>query len=358
MRQRIAFVAAATLLLLSGSHKVARGQNTISDEVVASRQRSGDQFTRQVHATAIAVENARAELNRAIHDRRSRYVAMKEREDAEAEAKKRSLDQIISAMKPNPALEHLPDCLTEPPRPWSNPYKKVASGLRGNITYKFEADGQTGKRADVFQASDEQLKSIRGNLKIIAWYRDQLEQKCSGEAAASHRWAYWFRMLLDEVIETLAKGMPKPKVSLDGEIEKPVLELDERTLWSQLSCVYRCVHFKQMVYENADEFVPADLALMEALQKLSVLHGAEIEPAWFETVKVDLSDPNVRGWKKEARMALLVLQMKANGESKASQELACVIPIPEKPKPQPPPKPPVEERKVRILIEGVGVPAP
>lgn len=355
MRQGITIIV-ATAALVSCMLCSRSWSQTAANEIIASHNRAGAQFSEQVKQTAVAVYNARADLNRAILERRNRHDAIEQQESAEAEAKKRSLAQLVAAMKPNPALDHLPDHLGDTDRAWNAHYVRIANGLKGNVTYKFEANGLTGKRSDLFEATDQHVNYIRGNLKVIAWYREQLEQKSSGESAPNHRGAYWLALLLDELMETLAQGMPRVKISLDGEIREPVLELEERTLWHQLSCIYRYLYFKLLVYENSGQFVPADLAFMDALQKLLVLYGAEIDPGWFETVKVDLTDPNVQGWKRTARMALLVLQMKADGDTKAQQEIACVIPIPEKPKPQAPKPPQPEERKVRIVIEGVGVP--
>lgn len=342
----LSFVSVAAVLLLC-SNAVGNSfdtyiQGTMQFAVSASQVRNA------AHAQSLASANRKAGP-RMTH---AQKVA------AEKQAMQAYYAKLIPTVQPDPGLSHLPKVTpisADESQNYIRQYDKAMKALRPNTTYVWKrGDG----RASEIVTNQQHVDAVAGNWKLVLWYRAQLEDKCGD--FKSYPSDHWLKELLDNIVATYNKSVSTPQVSLGGPTKDLQVNLPEKEVREQLSVVYRYLQAKFQLYENWEQFAPADAAMMGSLVKLIYLYGGAVDSTRLDEMTISLSATGKydrSSWKYAGQRALLAMKAKADeaampederASSPAYHMRACTIPIPEKPKPGAPPPP--EPRKVRRII--------
>jgi hypothetical protein len=279
------------------------------------------------------------------------------------------LSQLVPAMKLSPEVEHIPKewpvsiDTTTPEKKWIGYYAEVKNKLRPEVKYEWTSSATVGKT--FVTLSKEHVDTLRGNLDVMMWYRNELDSKSSEnhDLGAQH-----FKIFLDYIIAGIIEGLPSsPEIDMDsGLMSVPEWKLDEKALREQLAMTYRYLNAKYMTYPQYDEFGPADRELLFSLMKTAYLMGIRMEFEWMEEMDVSLNRvTSTTMWKEPIRKAFEVMQAKereeyeadiADDETLQSQyydEQPCLITIPPpkpKAKPKPSAKPKEEGQRIEIII--------
>lgn len=264
------------------------------------------------------------------------------------------LSKLVPEMKPSTSVAHIPRehpvqvDEQNPEKKWTKYYTKAKFSLRPNIEYEWNSNA--ARHREMITLSDEHIETLRANFDILMWYRNELDLKAKGD---KHHGAKRFKLFLDHFVAGLLEGLPSaPKIDLKtGKVEGDHWDIDERNLREQLIMAYRYLVAKHHVYEEYDQFGPADRELLVSMMKISFLVGAHMNPDWFQEMDVNLKEVNKKTkWKQPIVDALEVLQEEVQDTS--DYEQPCVIAIPP-PKPKtvaPKPKPTADGQKVEIII--------
>lgn len=264
------------------------------------------------------------------------------------------LSELVPEMKPSSEVAHIPRehpvhvDVKNPEKKWTKYYTKAKNSLRPNIEYEWNSNA--ARHREMITLSDEHIETLKDNFDILMWYRNELDLKAAGN---NHYGAKRFKLFLDHFVADLLDGLPSaPKIDLKtGKVAGDQWELDEQNLREQLIMAYRYLVAKHHVYEEYDEFGPADRELLVSMMKIAFLVGAHMNPDWFQEMDVNLKEVTKKTiWKRPIVDALEVL--KEDVTDIADYEQPCVIAIPP-PKPKqvaPKPKTAVDAQKVEIII--------
>lgn len=264
------------------------------------------------------------------------------------------LSGLVPEMKPSTIVAHIPRehpvqvDATNPEKKWTKYYTKAKNSLRPNIEYEWKSNA--ARHREMITLSDEHIATLKDNFDILMWYRNELDLKGTGD---KHIGAKRFKLFLDHFVADLLEGLPSaPKIDLKtGKVEGDQWDLDERNLREQLIMAYRYLVAKHHVYDEYDEFGPADRELLVSMMKISFLVGAHMNPDWFQEMDVNLKEVNRKTqWKKPMVDALEVLQEEVSDVSDYEEPCVIFIPPPKPKKVTPKPLPTVDTQKVEIII--------
>ncbi len=265
------------------------------------------------------------------------------------------LSKLVPEMKPSSNVAHIPReypvlvDVQNPNKNWTKFYSKAKNSLRPNVAYEWNSNA--GQYRAMVTLTEDHIATLKDNFDILMWYRNELDIKANG---SNHQGAKQFKLFLDHFVANLLEGLPSaPKIDLTtGKVAGDQWKLDEQNLREQLIMAYRYLVAKHQVYEEYDQFGPADRELLISMMKIAFLVGAHMNPDWFQEMDVNLKQiTKDTKWKQPIVDALEVL--KEEETDTADYEQPCVIAIPPpKPKAVVPPKPKevVEEQKVEIII--------
>lgn len=231
---------------------------------------------------------------------------------------------------------------------WVDDAKKAANAIKPEMNY--QVDNASGFK--VIQGTSEAEKNLKDNIKVIAWYRDQIEEVCPEKHESEG--AYALAEVIDEYLAELADSVPPVRVKLTGRMNMPKdkkLEYSDKKLWEMMSTVNRYFYYKVQVHDDKKEALPADYLLMGAMVKTAALYGAAPPPKSLIEIDARLTKEN-KGWKGAAYDAIKSWEKEINGEFDTPQK-ACVIKIPEIPKPQPAPQKPKKKDEFPSDVEDV-----
>ena len=264
------------------------------------------------------------------------------------------LSKLVPEMKPSSTVAHIPSeyptpvDAENPDKSWTKYYSKAKNSLRPNVAYVWNSNA--GQYRALVTLTEDHIATLRANFDILMWYRNELDHKASDP---NHQGAKRFKLFLDFFVADLLKGLPSaPKIDLTtGKVAGDQWELDEQNLREQLIMAYRYLVAKHQVYQEYDDFGPADRELLLSMMKIAFLVGAHMNPDWFQEMNVNLKQitPKTK-WKQPIADALEVLTEEEFDRS--DYEKPCVIAIPP-PKPKAAPveaKKVVEDQKVEIII--------
>ncbi len=271
-------------------------------------------------------------------------------------ALRKYLSELVPEMKPSPKVAHIP---TEypvkvdeenPDKKWTKYYSKAKNSLRPHVEYKWNSNA--GQYRALVSLSEDHIATLKDNFDVLMWYRNELDLKSNGQ---NHQGAKRFKLFLDHFVADLLDGLPSaPKIDMKtGKVNGSEWSLDEQNLREQLIMAYRYLVAKHQVYEEFDEFGPADRELLVSMMKIAFLVGAHMHPDWFQEMDVNLKQVTEKSkWKRPISAALEVLDEEQSDASDYEQPCVIAIPPP-KPKPKQTPaktEPPAGEQKVEIII--------
>ncbi len=266
------------------------------------------------------------------------------------------LSELVPEMKPSATVAHIPDeypigvDVESPEKKWTKYYSQAKNSLRPNVEYKWNSNA--GQYRALVSLTDDHIETLKDNFDILMWYRNELDLKAT---SGNHQGAKRFKLFLDYFVANLLEGLPSaPKIDLTtGKVAGPQWELDEQNLREQLIMAYRYLVAKHQVYQEFDQFGPADRELLISMMKIAFLVGAHLNPDWFEEMDVNLKRVTEKTkWKKPIVDALEVLKEEQADTSDCEQPFVIAIPPP-KPKAvqvQPKAEAVVDEQKVEIII--------
>lgn len=253
------------------------------------------------------------------------------------ERKKKIYDSMAKQMEPTPEFDHLPFPTTDPEREWTQKAAKVATGIKPNINYQVVK----GRTDAVIYGSAASTKNLRENVRLIAWYRDQLDQNYSSERYNEGPVA--IAKLIDDYFDELGDSLPEIKVRKQGRMNltrDQKIDLSNQDIWGIMSVINRYFFYKTQIRPKDLEYAKADFLLVDAMVKTAALYGSE--PPGLSLSKIEVALPTgarTVGWKSAANDALDCWEKELKKEHDVPQVL-CEIIIPEKAAPPAMPKPP------------------
>ena len=253
------------------------------------------------------------------------------------ERKKKIYDSMAKQMEPTPEFDHLPFPTTDPEREWTQKAAKVATGIKPNINYQVVK----GRTDAVIYGSAASTKNLRENVRLIAWYRDQLDQNYSNERYNEGPVA--IAKLIDDYFDELGDSLPEIKVRKQGRLNltrDQKIDLSNQDIWGIMSVINRYFFYKTQIRPNDLEYAKADFLLVDAMVKTAALYGSE--PPRLSLSKIEVALPTgarTDGWKSAANDALDCWEKELKKEHDVPQVL-CEIIIPKKAAPPAMPKPP------------------
>jgi hypothetical protein len=233
-------------------------------------------------------------------------------------------ERMVGQMSVPPQLAHLafPDVDTD--REWTLNAKRVAKGIKPKINYHVD-NGETTLQ---FQGTPSIQQNLHDNVRIIAWYRDQIEQVCPSKEKAAGTWA--LARVIDAFLNKFADSVPQVNVQLTGKINEPKdqkIEYSQREVWEMLATINRYFFYKVQIHdEQVEEFYPADVLLMGSMVRTAAIYGAAPPADALATIETKLK-PDSEDWRADAYDALSSLaeeQQKPNPDVKE----VCTITIP------------------------------
>ncbi len=264
--------------------------------------------------------------------------------------KKRELyTQLASQLSPPAEYAHIKFPTDDPNREWVRHASRIARGLKPNINYLVKKGGSD----TVITGSDAAIQNLFNNVKMIAWYHDELDKQFS-DVSKNHG-SVALSQLIDEYLKTLSDALPQIKIRKRGRIniaKDQELKYSEKKLWQLLSVINRYFFYKIQINDDRKDFYAADFLLMNSLIQTAAIYGAEPPTAKLGTLDIEFRKED-KGWKSAAYEALDSWERELNGEFPYPQTL-CVIKIPAKPKPKPPaPKPPPKKDAFPSDVEDI-----
>jgi hypothetical protein len=220
--------------------------------------------------------------------------------------------------------------------PWVENAKKAASAIKPQMNY--HVDNISGFK--VIQGTTEAEKNLKDNVKVIAWYRDQIEKVCPDKVESEG--SYALAQLIDEFLLELADSVPPVRVKLKGPTNSPddkKLEYSDKKLWEMISTVNRYFYYKIQIHEDKKEALPADYLLVGSMVKTAALYGAAPPRKSLVEIETQLAGTE-HGWKRAGYDAIKSWEKEINGQTQKPQKV-CVIEMPE----TPPVNPPKEKQK-------------
>ena len=211
---------------------------------------------------------------------------------------------------------------------WFEDAKKAANAIKPKMNYT--VDNTTGFK--VIQGTAEAEKNLKDNLKVIAWYRGQMDQVCPEKQSSEGTHA--LAKVIDEFLAELAGSVPKVRVKLYGTMNMPEdkkLQYSDTKLWQMLSTINRYFYYKVQIHDEKKEALPADFLLMGAMVKTVALFGAAPPRESLIEINAKLAEED-EGWKGAAYVAIKSFEKEINGEYQTPQKV-CVIKLPDVPKP-------------------------
>jgi hypothetical protein len=222
-------------------------------------------------------------------------------------------------------LNHLPFPDENSEREWTVDAIRVAKGIKPRINYQVV----NGDTAIYFQGTTEIQKNLQDNVRMIAWYRDQIEKVCPEEKAATGTYA--LARVIDAFLDRLAHSVPEVKVRMSGTMnvaQDQKIEFSHRELWEMLSTVNRYFFYKVQIHEDEkNEYYPADFLLMGSLVRTAAIYGADPPPDGLAKIGTRLS-PDATDWRSDAFDALNSWVEEQKGKQRYPQQL-CTIKIPD-----------------------------
>ncbi len=269
---------------------------------------------------------------------------------------------IPTQVKHLPVEQAVPVDENSPEKSWTAHYERFKNSLRPDVKYLWQSNAN--RENTVIILTPEYVTTLKKNMDVIMWYRNQLDEQGAGE---EHEGTQSFKIFVDYVIGGILKGTPgSPQIDMEtGLLTIPEWIVDERNLRNQLALSYRYFTAKYMTYPDYEKFGPADREFLLSLMRVSYLLGVRMEHEWLEELDVSLTSVTVNTeWKIPLQKAFKALGAKKSTyvSTDASQmtgpacdQLACVITIPKpipKAKPKPKPTPPKQDdvQKVEIII--------
>ena len=225
---------------------------------------------------------------------------------------------------------HLKFPNAESTRPWTIKAEKIARGLKPNINYQVAR----GRNDSVICGTEKAIDNLYNNVRIIAWYHDQLDSNYSSEN--SDVGALALAGLIDEYLEVLHKALPRVKVRARGRMNVAndnKLKYPEKQLWRILSVINRHFFYKVQVHANRKDFYAADFLLMNSMIRTAALFGARPPNSTLTEIDFSLTE-DAPGWRGHAYDAINAWDQEVNEEFEHPQNL-CAIKIPSKEKPKP-----------------------
>ena len=236
--------------------------------------------------------------------------------------------QLASKLKVPKVVEQIEFPEEQQGEQWLEDAKKAANAIKPKMNYT--VDNTTGFK--VIQGTTEAEKNLKDNIKVIAWYRDQIDEVCpqESESEGSHALA----KVIDEFLAELGDSVPKVRVKLYGTTNMPddkKLDYSDTKLWQMLSTINRYFYYKIQLHEEKKEALPADFLLMGAMVKTVALFGAAPPRKSLIEINAKLEEDD-EGWKGSAYKAIKSWEKEINGEFQTPQKV-CVIKLPDPPQP-------------------------
>jgi hypothetical protein len=222
-------------------------------------------------------------------------------------------------------------------REWTVNAKRVAKGIKPKINYQVV----NGETAICFQGTPSVQQNLQDNVRLIAWYREQMEKTCPNEQAA--KGTYALARLIDAFLAKFADSVPPIEVRMDGTINQPrdqKIEYSHREVWEMLSAVNRYFFYKiQLHDEQVRDFYPADLLLMGSMIRTAAIYGASPPAEALAKIETRLDD-SAKDWRADAFMALRSWKdEQQRGQNEPQQLCTITIPVPQPLQPAPAPAP-------------------
>lgn len=254
-------------------------------------------------------------------------------------SQKRNLyDKMASQLKVPAQYAHLKFPEVQSVKPWTAKANKVAKGLKPNINYQVAR----GRQDSVICGTNAAIDNLYDNVKVIAWYHDELDKNYTSEKEDVGARA--LAGLLDEYIELLYDALPRVKIRKRGRMNVAgdnKLQYSEVQLWRILSVINRYFFYKIQVHADRKDFYDADFLLMNSMIRTAALYGARPPSSTLTDIKFNFKEGD-KGWKGHAFDAIDSWDKEVNDEFRYPQNL-CAIKVPPKNKPKP--KPPAPKKK-------------
>lgn len=216
----------------------------------------------------------------------------------------------------------------DPAKEWTADAAIVAHGIKPNINYLVKK----GRDDSVICGSQAAIDNLYNNVRLIAWYHEQLDQIYADQGLDEGTQA--LSQLIDEYLRILSQSIPTVKVKKTGQMNvarDQELRYSESRLWQILSVINRYFFYKIQVHAERQDFYQADFLLMNSLIKTAALYGANPSVNSLRTINIELS-PDAAGWRGAAYRALDWWEKQLD-DSSSYHQYVCVVSIPEKPKP-------------------------
>ncbi len=243
--------------------------------------------------------------------------------------KKRDLyNEMAEKLLVSADYAHLPFPESDPEREWISTAAKVARGIKPNINYLVKK----GREDSIICGSQAAIDNLYHNVRLIAWYHDQLDQLLASQGLDEGALA--LSQLIDEYLNIFAQAIPTVKVKKSGRMNvarDQELQYSETRLWQILSVINRYFFYKIQVHADRQDFYQADFLLMNSLIQTAALFGANPPLSSLRTLKLELS-PDASGWRGAAYRALDWWEKQLEDGSGYGQPV-CVVAIPAKPQP-------------------------
>lgn len=234
-------------------------------------------------------------------------------------------ERMVSQMSVPTQLSHLAFPDADASREWTVDAKRVAKGIKPRINYQIV----NGETAFFFQGTPAIQQNLEDNVRIIAWYRDQIEKVCPKEQAATGTYA--LARVIDAFLNKFAKSVPQVSVRMTGKMNSPQdqkIEYSHREVWEMLATVNRYFFYKFQIHEDTQrEYFPADFLLMGSMVRTAAIYGADPPPDGLTKIETRLA-PNLPDWRADAYEALQSWVDEQAGKQRYPQQL-CTIKIPD-----------------------------
>lgn len=252
--------------------------------------------------------------------------------------KRKLYNQLASQLTVPAQYTHLKFPEARTLKPWTVKAKKVAKGLKPNINYQVAR----GRHDSVICGTESAIDNLYHNVRIIAWYHDELDRNFSSENEDIGALA--LAGLLDEYLDLLHDALPRVKIRKRGRMNTAgdnKLKYSETQLWRILSVVNRYFFYKIQIHADRKDFYDADFLLMNSMIRTAALFGARPPNSTLTDIDFTFKEGDP-GWRGHAYNAINSWEKEVNDDFVYPQNV-CAIVVPPKKKPKP--KPPAAEKK-------------
>lgn len=234
-------------------------------------------------------------------------------------------ERMVGHMSVPTQLSHLPFPEEDTNRAWTVDAKRVAKGIKPKINYQVV----NGETAIYFQGTSAIQQNLQDNVRIIAWYRDQMEKVCPSEQTAEGTYA--LARVIDAFLDKFADSVPQVTVRMDGTMNDPSdnrIEYSHREVWEMLAIVNRYFFYKVQIHDDeAKEYFPADALLMGSMVRTAAIYGASPPSGALSKIETRL-EPDSPDWRGDAYEALNSWKEEQQKPQRYPQQL-CTITIPQ-----------------------------